>query len=100
MATTKQSRPAKTQWQSSRPSQSSPGKYDLVLHPSHLWLTIHESVGHPTELDRSLWWEADYAGTSFLTPDKIGKLQFGSKIVNFVADRTQPGWAGDYRLRR
>ncbi len=66
-----------------------PGKYDLVLHPNHLWLTIHESVGHPTELDRSLWWEADYAGTSFLTPDKIGKLQFASKIVNFVADRTQ-----------
>jgi TldD protein len=68
-----------------------PGKYDLVLHPSHLWLTIHESVGHPTELDRSLWWEADYAGTSFLTRDKIGKLQFASKIVNFVADRNQPG---------
>ncbi|HEX8176237.1 MAG TPA: TldD/PmbA family protein [Pyrinomonadaceae bacterium] len=67
-----------------------PGKYDLVLHPSHLWLTIHESVGHPTELDRALWWEANYAGTSFLTPDKTGKLQFGSKIVNFVADRTQP----------
>ncbi|HKZ80403.1 MAG TPA: TldD/PmbA family protein [Pyrinomonadaceae bacterium] len=66
------------------------GKYDLVLHPSHLWLTIHESVGHPTELDRSLWWEADYAGTSFLTQDKIGKLQFASKIMNFVADRTQP----------
>lgn len=68
-----------------------PGKYDLVLHPSHLWLTIHESVGHPTELDRSLWWEANYAGTSFLTRDKIGKLQFGSRIVNFVADRTQRG---------
>lgn len=68
-----------------------PGKYDLVLHPSHLWLTIHESVGHPTELDRSLWWEANYAGTSFLTRDKIGKLQFGSGIVNFVADRTQHG---------
>jgi TldD protein len=67
-----------------------PGKYDLVLHPTHLWLTIHESVGHPTELDRSLWWEANYAGTSFLTPDKIGKLQFGSKVINFVADRTQP----------
>ena len=67
-----------------------PGKYDLVLHPSHLWLTIHESVGHPTELDRSLWMEANYAGTSFLTPDKIGKLQFASKIVNFIADRTQP----------
>lgn len=67
-----------------------PGKYDLVLHPSHLWLTIHESVGHPTELDRSLWWEADYAGTSFLTREKLGKLQFASKIMNFVADRTQP----------
>ena len=68
-----------------------PGKYDLVLHPSHLWLTIHESVGHPTELDRSLWWEANYAGTSFLTRDKIGRLKFGSDIVNFMADRTQKG---------
>lgn len=68
-----------------------PGRYDLVLHPSHLWLTIHESVGHSTELDRALWWEANYAGTSFLTPDKTGKLQFGSKIINFFADRTQLG---------
>ncbi len=67
-----------------------PGQYDLVLDPSHLWLTIHESVGHSTELDRALGWEADYAGTSFLTPDKLGKFQFGSKIVNFFADRTQP----------
>jgi TldD protein len=67
-----------------------PGKYDLVLHPSHLWLTIHESVGHSTELDRALGWEADYAGTSFLTPDKTGQLQFGSTICNFFADRTQP----------
>ena len=66
------------------------GKYDLVLHPSHLFLTIHESVGHSTELDRSLLWEANYAGTSFLTPDKTGKLQFGSKMVNIIADRTQP----------
>ncbi len=66
------------------------GTYDLVLHPSHLFLTIHESVGHPTELDRALLWEANYAGTSFLTPDKTGKLQYGSKIVNFVADRTEP----------
>lgn len=67
-----------------------PGKYDLVIHPSNLWLTIHESVGHSTELDRALLWEADYAGTSFLTPDKTGKLQFGSRICNFFADRTQP----------
>lgn len=66
-----------------------PGKYDLILHPSHLFLTIHESVGHSTELDRALLWEANYAGTSFLTPDKTGKLQFGSRIVNFVGDRKQ-----------
>jgi TldD protein len=67
-----------------------PGKYDLVIHPSNLWLTIHESVGHSTELDRALLWEANYAGTSFLTPDKTGKLQFGSKICNFFANRTEP----------
>ena len=67
-----------------------PGKYDLIIHPSNLWLTIHESVGHSTELDRALWWEADFAGTSFLTPDKAGKLQFGARLCNFVADRTQP----------
>src|SRR6266849_1309019 len=67
-----------------------PGKYDLVFHPTHLWLTIHESTGHSTVLDRALGWEADYAGTSFLTPDKLGKFQFGSKRVNIVADRTQP----------
>ena len=67
-----------------------PGKYDLVLHPSHLWLTIHESIGHSTELDRALWWEANYAGTSFLTPEKAGSLRIGAPIVNFVADRTQP----------
>jgi TldD protein len=66
-----------------------PGKYDLVLHPSHLWLTIHESVGHSTELDRALLWEANYAGTSFITPDKTGKLEFGAPICNFYADRTQ-----------
>jgi TldD protein len=47
-------------------------------------------VGHSTELDRSLGWEADFAGTSFLTPDKTGKFQFGSKLVNLVADRNQP----------
>jgi len=67
-----------------------PGKYDLIIHPSNLWLTIHESVGHSTELDRALLWEADFAGTSFLTPDKTGQLQFGSTICNFFADRTQP----------
>lgn len=73
-----------------------PGKYDLILDPSHLWLTIHESVGHPTELDRVLGYEANFAGTSFLTLDKweSKKFNFGSKIVNFVADKTQPGSLG------
>ena len=66
-----------------------PGSYDLLLDPSHLWLTIHESIGHSTELDRALGWEANFAGTSFLTPDSIGKVRIGSPIVNFVADRTQ-----------
>jgi len=73
-----------------------PGKYDLVLEPSHMWLTIHESVGHPTELDRVLGYEANYAGTSFLTMDKwkSQKFKFGSDIVNFKADKTQPGSLG------
>lgn len=73
-----------------------PGKYDLVLDPSHLWLTIHESVAHPTELDRVLGYEANYAGTSFLTLDKwkAKNFQFGSKLVNIVADKLQTGSLG------
>jgi len=73
-----------------------PGKYDLVLDPSHLFLTIHESVGHPTELDRVLGYEANYAGTSFLTLDKwkSKKFNFGSKEVNIIADRATPGSLG------
>jgi TldD protein len=73
-----------------------PGKYDLVLDPSHLWLTIHESVAHPTELDRVLGYEANFAGTSFLTLDKwkSGNFQFGSNLVNIVADKLQPGSLG------
>jgi TldD protein len=73
-----------------------PGKYDLILDPSHLWLTIHESVGHPTELDRVLGYEANYAGTSFLTLDKwqSKKFKFGSPQVNIVADKLQPGSLG------
>src|SRR6478609_4265034 len=73
-----------------------PGKYDLVLDPSHLWLTIHESVAHPTELDRVLGYEANYAGTSFLTMDKLNskKFKFGSDLVNIVADKLQPGSLG------
>jgi TldD protein len=68
------------------------GKYDLVLDPNHLGLTIHESVGHPTELDRVLGYEANYAGTSFATMDKLKSksFQYGSKLVNIVADKTQP----------
>jgi len=73
-----------------------PGKYDLILDPSHLWLTIHESVGHPSELDRVLGYEANFAGTSFLTLDKweSKKFNFGSKIVNIKADKTQRGSLG------
>jgi TldD protein len=67
-----------------------PGKYDLLLHPTNLFLTIHESCGHATELDRALGYEANYAGTSFLTPDKLGRFRYGSKWINIVADRTQP----------
>ncbi len=69
-----------------------PGKYDLVLDPSHLFLTIHETVGHPLELDRVLGYEANYAGTSFATLDKwrSGDFQYGSDQVTIVADRTQP----------
>ncbi|SMB94061.1 peptidase U62 modulator of DNA gyrase [Hymenobacter roseosalivarius DSM 11622] len=72
-----------------------PGKYDLVLDPNHLGLTIHESVGHPTELDRVLGYEANYAGTSFATLDwKAKKQPYGSKLVNIVADKLQPGSLG------
>jgi TldD protein len=73
-----------------------PGKYDLILDPSHLWLTIHESVAHPTELDRVLGYEANYAGTSFLTLDKLKSknFKFGSDLVNVVADKLQPGSLG------
>jgi TldD protein len=73
-----------------------PGKYDLVLDPSHLWLTIHESVAHPTELDRVLGYEANYAGTSFLSLDKLksGNFHFGSKLMNIHADKLQPGSLG------
>ncbi len=67
------------------------GRRDLILAPSNLWLTIHESVGHPTELDRILGLEANYAGTSFATTDKLGKLEYGSNIVTIYADKIVPG---------
>ena len=69
------------------------GRYDLVLHPSHLWLTIHESIGHPTELDRAMGYEANYAGTSFIAPPEkfIGKFKYGPEFMNVQGDRTQEG---------
>ncbi len=68
-----------------------PGKYDLVLHPTHLWLTIHESIGHPTELDRIMGYEANFAGTSFIRKKDFPGLGYASSLVNVVADRTQEG---------
>jgi TldD protein len=65
-----------------------PGKKDLVLMPSHLWLTIHESIGHSTELDRAMGFEANFAGTSFLTTEKMGNYRVGSDLMNIWGDRT------------
>src|ERR1700716_4070046 len=70
-----------------------PGRYDLVIDPSNLWLTIHESVGHATEYDRAIGYEAAYAGTSFATPDRLGTMRYGSPVMNVTADRT-----GEYGL--
>lgn len=72
------------------------GKFDLVLEPNHLGLTIHESVGHPLELDRVLGYEANYAGTSFATLDKwkSGDFNYGNELINLVADKTQVGSLG------
>jgi TldD protein len=64
-----------------------PGRYDLVIHPTNLFLTIHESIGHATELDRALGYEANYAGTSFATPDQLGTLRYGSDLMNVTGDR-------------
>jgi TldD protein len=64
------------------------GRYDLVVDPSNLWLTIHESVGHATELDRALGYEAAYAGTSFATVDQLGALRYGSPLMTVTGDRT------------
>lgn len=67
-----------------------PGRYDLVIDPSNLWLTVHESIGHATELDRALGYEANYAGTSFATVDQLGTLRYGSPLLNVTGDRTVP----------
>jgi TldD protein len=64
------------------------GPYDLVIDPTNLWLTIHESVGHATEYDRAIGYEAAYAGTSFATPDKLGTLRYGSDLMHVTGDRT------------
>ena len=69
-------------------SSVEPGRYDLVIDPSNLWLTIHESIGHATELDRALGYEAAYAGTSFATLDQLGSLRYGSEAMHVTGDRT------------
>ncbi|MHB1501499.1 MAG: TldD/PmbA family protein [Candidatus Dormibacteria bacterium] len=66
------------------------GPHDLVIDSSNLWLTIHESVAHGTELDRALGYEANFAGTTFATPDKVGSLQYGSSLMHVTGDRVQP----------
>lgn len=72
------------------------GVSDIILGSSQLALQIHESCGHPTELDRALGQEVNFAGASFLTPDKLNKLKYGSDIVNLVADATAPGGLGSF----
>ncbi len=76
--------------QKAKASSVEPGSYDLVIDPTNLWLTIHESIGHATELDRALGYEAAYAGTSFATLDQLGALRYGSDLLNVVGDRTTP----------
>jgi len=66
------------------------GRYDLVIDPTNLWLTIHESIGHATELDRAMGFEAAYAGTSFATFDRLGTLRYGSPVVHVTGDRIIP----------
>jgi TldD protein len=70
-----------------------PGRYDLVLRPSHLWLTIHEAIAHPTELDRIMGFEANYAGTSFISnpEDFLGSFRYGPDIMNIQGERSTPG---------
>ncbi len=67
-----------------------PGPTDLVIDPSNLWLTVHESVAHGTELDRALGYEANFAGTTFATPDQVGTLRYGSPLMHVTGDRLEP----------
>jgi TldD protein len=70
-----------------------PGRYDLVLLPSHLGLTLHETIAHPTELDRIMGFEANYAGTSFInSPEEyLGRFRYGPEFMNVVGERSTPG---------
>jgi TldD protein len=72
------------------------GEHNVIIGSSQLALQIHESMGHPSELDRALGQELNFAGASFLTPDKLDKLQYGAPIVNLVADATKPGALGSF----
>ncbi|MDI6816518.1 MAG: TldD/PmbA family protein [Actinomycetota bacterium] len=72
------------------------GEMTIILDGSQLALQVHESCGHPVELDRVLGMEASFAGTSFLTLDKLDKLRYGSPIVNINADATIPGALGTF----
>ena len=73
-----------------------PGTTTVILDGSQVALQIHESCGHPIELDRVLGTEAAFAGTSFLTTDKLGNFMYGSPIVNMTADATIPGGLGTF----
>jgi TldD protein len=72
------------------------GMRTIVLHPSQLYMQVHESCGHPTELDRAYGTEASYAGTSFLTPDMLGEFRYGSDLCDIVADATVEGGLGSF----
>lgn len=73
-----------------RAPAAEPGRLDLVIDPSNLWLTLHETVGHATELDRAAGHETGYAGGSFVRPESLGSLRYGSELMNVTADRTAP----------
>jgi len=77
-------------------SQCPAGRRDIILDGGQLALQVHESIGHPIELDRVFGTEAAYAGTSFLTPEKRGSFRYGSPHVNVVADATEPGGLGTF----
>jgi TldD protein len=72
------------------------GVTDVVLDGDQVALQVHESVGHPTELDRVYGTEASYAGTSFLKPHDLGSLEYGSEHMNITADPTTPGGLGSF----